>query len=117
MKYIESYINFVVRKPLYILFFTFLIILISFFGIKNFKLDASSDALILEGDESFKVYQETEEEFGDSSFLIITIEPKEDLFSQSSIDLLKASSPILKILMVLILYYHFLMHQSFFNPE
>ena len=96
MKYIESYINFAVKKPLYILFFTFLFILISFFGIKNFKLDASSDALILEGDESFRVYQETEEEFGDSSFLIITIEPKEDLFSQSSIDLLKSLQSDLK---------------------
>ena len=37
-------------------------------GLKNFKLDASSDALVIEGDEAFKVYRETGEIFGNSDF-------------------------------------------------
>jgi len=54
-------------------------------GLKNFKLDASSDALVIEGDEAFKIYRETGEIFGNSDFLIITFTPKSDLFSAESL--------------------------------
>ena len=60
------------------------ILMLSFFsavGLNNFKLDASSDALVLESDESLKTYREAEDEFGDSSFLIVTYEPQGELFS------------------------------------
>ena len=58
-------------------------------GLKNFKLDASSDALVIEGDEAFKVYRETGEKFGNSDFLIITFTPKIDLFSPQSLAAIK----------------------------
>ena len=54
-------------------------------GLKNFKLDASSDALVIEGDEAFKIYRETGEIFGSSDFLIITFTPKANLFSPQSL--------------------------------
>ena len=54
-------------------------------GLKNFKLDASSDALVIEGDEAFRIYRETGEIFGNSDFLIITFTPKTDLFSPQSL--------------------------------
>ena len=60
------------------------------FGITNFKLDASSDALVLEGDEAFKTYRKNEKEFGDSSFLIVTYEPNSELFSKESLDQLQS---------------------------
>ena len=72
-------------KYLIVLLCTFAITLIAGFGLSNFKLDASSDALVLETDESLKTYRETEDEFGDSSFLIITYEPEQDIFSEYSI--------------------------------
>ena len=75
-----------INKYLIILFFVFLLTIVSAFGLSNFKLDASSDALVLENDESFKTYREAEDEFGDSSFLIVTYEPKRDLFSDFSIN-------------------------------
>jgi len=55
-------------------------------GISNFRLDASSDALVLEGDESLKTYRENEKEFGDSSFLIVTFKPQFELFSNQSLN-------------------------------
>ena len=58
-------------------------------GLKNFKLDASSDALVIEGDEAFQVYRETGEIFGNSDFLIITFSPKSDLFSPQSLATIK----------------------------
>ena len=58
-------------------------------GLKNFQLDASSDALVIEGDEAFKVYRETGEKFGNSDFLIITFTPKLNLFSPQSLATIK----------------------------
>ena len=63
----------------------FTLTIITSVGLSNFKLDASSDALVLESDESLKTYRETEDEFGDSSFLIVTYEPKNELFSEYSL--------------------------------
>ena len=60
--------------------------IISGVGLNNFKLDASSDALVLEDDQSLKTYREAEDEFGDSSFLIVTYEPRQELFSDYSIN-------------------------------
>ena len=65
--------------------FVFLIFISTSFGLQNFKLDASSDALVIEGDEAFKIYRETGEIFGNSDFLIITFTPKFDLFSPESL--------------------------------
>ena len=74
------------HKYLVILFIVFVVTVISGIGLTNFKLDASSDALVLENDESLKAYREAEDEFGDSSFLIITYEPNQELFSDYSIN-------------------------------
>jgi len=83
--FIKKYSEFVISKPLIVLFAIFLVLVIASAGITNFKLDASSDALVLEGDVALKKYRENEEEFGDSSFLIVTFEPVNELFSQESL--------------------------------
>ena len=87
--FIYKYSNFVITKPLIILSLVFLVICLAFQGITNFKLDASSDALVLEGDAALKKYRENEEEFGDSSFLIVTYEPNAELFSDKSLSTLQ----------------------------
>ena len=86
---IYKYSNFIITKPLIILALVFLTIFISFKGISNFKLDASSDALVLEGDLALKKYRENEEEFGDSSFLIVTYEPNNELFTKEALSTLE----------------------------
>ena len=83
---ISKYSIFVIKNPLIILSAVVLVILIASQGISNFKLDASSDALVLEGDESLKTYRENEKEFGDSSFLIVTFKPESELFSYQSLN-------------------------------
>ena len=83
--FIKKYSEIVISKPLIVLFAIFLVLVIASAGITNFKLDASSDALVLEGDVALKKYRENEEEFGDSSFLIVTFEPVNELFSQESL--------------------------------
>ena len=83
---ISKYSIFVIKNPLIILSAVVLVILVASQGISNFKLDASSDALVLEGDESLKTYRENEKEFGDSSFLIVTFKPESELFSYQSLN-------------------------------
>ena len=84
--FISKYSIFVVKNPLKILFSVLVVVFIALQGISNFKLDASSDALVLEGDVSLKKYRENEKEFGDSSFLIVTFKPQYELFSSQSLD-------------------------------
>ena len=86
---IKKISKYTTQSPAPILFITLLVIMFASFGISNFKLDASSDALVLDGDEAFKTYRKNEKEFGDSSFLIVTYEPNEELFSIDSLEKLQ----------------------------
>ena len=54
---------------------SFFVFVILFFGYssKDFKLDASSDTLILENDEDLKKYQEITDIYSTNEFLITTI--------------------------------------------
>ena len=87
---IYNYINFIINKPKSVLFFIFTALLISSLGLSNFKLDASSDALVLENDSSYKIYRESGDEFGNSDFLIVTYTPFDELFSSKSLSALKS---------------------------
>ena len=81
--------KFILKHPALVMVFIVIIFLSAAIGLKNFKLDASSDALVLEGDEAFKIYREAGEVFGNSDFLIITFTPDSDLFSPESIQTIK----------------------------
>ena len=51
------------------------IIIISLYQAKNFNLDASSDALLLEGDKDLKYLREINERYGSKDFLVLTYSP------------------------------------------
>ena len=57
------------------LFFLAILILFSFYQSKNFNLDASSDALLLEGDPDLKYLREVNETYGSKDFLVLTYAP------------------------------------------
>ena len=80
------YQNSVIQKPKTIL--TFLIFCLLFFGyyVKDFKLDASSDTLLIENDPDLKYLQEVNNRYGAKEFLILTYTPKEKLITDSSIN-------------------------------
>ena len=89
-KLIKYLAYFTIFNPYKVLILVTSVIAFASFGITNFKLDASSDALVLEGDEAFKTYRKNEKEFGDSSFLIVTYEPNSELFSKQSLNQLQS---------------------------
>ncbi len=51
------------------------IIIFSFYQAKNFNLDASSDALLLEGDKDLKYLREINDRYGSKDFLVLTYTP------------------------------------------
>ena len=53
-------------------------------GISNFRFDASSETLVLDNDESFNVYEEVNEQFGTSDFVIVAAQ-SQNLFSQKKL--------------------------------
>ena len=54
-------------------------------GKKNFNLDASSDALLLEGDKDLKYLREINERYGSKEFLVLTYTPIEGFAEKETI--------------------------------
>jgi len=53
--------------------------------VPNIKLDASSDSLVLEGDNALEVYRETTKTFGSDEFLLVTFKPPGELLSDENL--------------------------------
>ena len=62
-----------------------IIIVYSFFQAKNFSLDASSDALLLEGDKDLKYLREINERYGSKEFLVLTYAPVSSFIEKETI--------------------------------
>ena len=82
----QFYRDIILKNPKYI----FLILLITLFTFgyhsKDFRLDASSETLLIEGDPDLKYLQEVSKRYGSKEFLILTYTPKEDMISDTSIN-------------------------------
>ncbi|MDA8537411.1 MMPL family transporter [Candidatus Pelagibacter bacterium] len=78
------YENTVLKKPKSI--FILLIIALLSFGYfsKDFRLDASSDTLLIEGDPDLEYLKEVTERYGSKEFLVLTYSPNEGMITESS---------------------------------
>ena len=85
----KFYQKFVLKKPSLILIL--LLICICFFGYysKDFRLDASSETLLIEGDPDLKYLNEINERYGAKEFLVLTFTPKKNMIDEQSIKNLK----------------------------
>jgi len=68
--------------------FILLVIAILSFGYysKDFRLDASSETLLIEGDPDLAYLNELTERYGSKEFLVLTYTPKESMISDNSIN-------------------------------
>ena len=71
-------------SKLTLIFLAFLIIF-AFYHSKNFNLDASSDALLLEGDKDLSYLREINERYGSKDFLVLTYTPITDFTEKETI--------------------------------
>ncbi len=82
----ELYQNVVLKKPK-VIFLILITALLSFgYFSKDFKLDASSDTLLIEGDPDLKYLREITERYGAKDFLVLTFTPKDPITSENSIN-------------------------------
>lgn len=58
--------------------------------IKDFKLDASGDSIVLENDRDLRYYNDTRDIFGSDDYVIVMVTPDDDLFSEETLVELKA---------------------------
>lgn len=63
---------------------------------KDFRLDASADALLLENDEDLKIFRELNDRYATKDFLFVTFTPDQDLFSDSSLHIIASLRDELK---------------------
>ena len=82
----QFYQNGVLKNPKIV--FVLLIVAILSFGYysKDFRLDASSETLLIEGDPDLAYLQEISERYGSKEFLILTYTPNEGMVTDSSIN-------------------------------
>mgnify|MGYP001230395201 CR=1 FL=1 len=82
----QMYQNLVLKNPKAI--FILLLISILSFGYysKDFRLDASSETLLIDGDPDLAYLQEISERYGSKEFLILTYTPNEGMVTDSSIN-------------------------------
>jgi predicted RND superfamily exporter protein len=80
------YQNTVLKNPKSI-FILLLITLLSFgYFSKDFRLDASSDTLLIEGDPDLEYLKEITQRYGSKDFLVLTYTPNEGMVTESSIN-------------------------------
>ena len=82
----QFYQNIILKNPKSIL----IILLIALFTFgyysKDFKLDASSETLLIEGDPDLEYLKEITKRYGSKEFLILTYTPNEGMISDTSIN-------------------------------
>jgi predicted RND superfamily exporter protein len=80
------YENTILKNPKII--FLFLIFAVLSFGYfsKDFRLDASSDTLLIDGDPDLEYLKEVNDRYGSKDFLVLTYSPNERMISETSIN-------------------------------
>ena len=82
----QFYRNIILKNPKSI-FILLLITLISFgYYSKDFRLDASSETLLIDNDPDLKYLQEISKRYGSKDFLILTYTPKDGMVTDTSIN-------------------------------
>ena len=79
------YKKLVIDFPKITLFSLIVLIGISLYQSKNFNLDASSDALLLEGDPDLKYLREVNKTYGSKDFLVLTYSPVSSFIEKETI--------------------------------
>ncbi len=88
----------VLRHPLFVILF--FLLCLAFFGyhLRNFRMDASSDSLVLENDADLKYYENTRELFGTDDYIILTLTAEQGVFSDPVLRAIDALSRDLQTL-------------------
>lgn len=90
------YRSVVLNHPVFTIFLLMLVFGFFVSHAKDFKLDASADALLLENDKDLKIFRDLNERYATKDFLFVTFTPNQDLFSDSSLHIIASLRDELK---------------------
>jgi len=79
----------VLRRPGVFIVLVLAVVALLGWQARKFRLDASAETLVLEGDEDLLYARQVVERFGQSDYLVVTFRPSEDLFSDAMLEALK----------------------------
>ena len=79
----------ILKRPYTILLILISILIFCAYHIRDFKLDASADTLLLENDSDLQLFRDVIKRYKIKDFLFVTFTPHEDLFSNSSLSIIK----------------------------
>ncbi|MGB1883288.1 MAG: efflux RND transporter permease subunit [Gammaproteobacteria bacterium] len=83
----SAYERIILRHPVIVLLVLAAILAAFAIGAKNFKLDASTDALLLENDADLRAYRQMSMRYPTQDFLFIAIDPPGDFVDDPTIEL------------------------------
>ena len=93
----QMYQSLVLKNPKAILILLLISILSFGYYSKDFRLDASSETLLIDGDPDLAYLKEISERYGSKEFLILTYTPNEGMVTDSSINNLLSLSTKSKV--------------------
>ena len=76
----------IIEKPRTIFALLLIILLLAFYYSKDFRLDASSETLLLENDPDLKYLNKINNRYGSKEFLVLTYSPVDEMISNTSIE-------------------------------
>jgi len=82
----QMYQNLILKNPKSILLILIIALLSFGYYSKDFKLDASSETLLIEGDPDLAYLNEISKRYGSKEFLILTYTPNEGMVTESSLN-------------------------------
>ena len=81
----NAYQKIVIQRPKLIFTLLFLVLLSFGYFSKDFKLDASSDTLLLENDPDLNYLREVKKRYGSKDFLVLTYTPEKEIINSDTI--------------------------------
>ncbi|MDR4505407.1 MAG: MMPL family transporter [Candidatus Scalindua sp.] len=102
------YSRFILSRPILVILALLGLFTYLGFHLKDFRLDASADSLILENDRDFQYFLKTNKTYGASTYLFVTYKPAGDIFSHETLknlaslrDELKAMKRVVSVFTIL----------------
>ena len=83
------YRNNILAYPVAVLVILVCILFFFTLSVKDFKLDASADSLLLEDDNDLRIFRDLTDRYQTKEFLFVTFNPDKDLFSAETIQLVR----------------------------
>ena len=85
---VRLYDRIILQRPVWVIILLLALAAFLAYHARNFRLDASAETLVLEGDQDLEYARQISARYGQQEFLFLTFTPRGDLLSDQSLDTL-----------------------------